>query len=226
MYPDLNQEQRNAVVAPIGPVLVRAGAGSGKTRVLTLRIRHLIVEHNIAPASILAVTFTNKAASELRTRLRELLKERSRGLTSGTFHSIGLRILREVLGGRIKGYTKDFSIYGQEEQRQLAQSALEQWRGRPPMVLEPEQVLNRISRLKSRLLSPQLALRMTGGDAQAAYVAGLYDAYQRSLRKHNAIDFDDCILLPYRLLSEDPDLLADYQARWRHVLVDEYQDTD
>ncbi|HEX6291624.1 MAG TPA: UvrD-helicase domain-containing protein [Herpetosiphonaceae bacterium] len=226
LYPDLNAEQRQAVISPIGPVLVRAGAGSGKTRVLTLRIHYLITAHQIAPSSILAVTFTNKAATELRGRLRELLKERSRGLTTGTFHSVGLRILRESLAGRLKGYTKDFSIYGEEEQRQLAQSALESWRGRPPLMLEPEQVLRRISRLKSRLLTPQLALRMAGGDQQAAYVAGLYDSYQRSLRKHNAIDFDDCILLPYRLLSDDPDLLAEHQARWQHVLVDEYQDTD
>ncbi len=226
MYPELNHEQRSAVVAPIGPVLVRAGAGSGKTRVLTLRIRHLIAEHQVAPTSILAVTFTNKAAKELRVRLRELLKDRSRGITSGTFHSIGLRILRESIAGRIKGYTQDFSIYGEDEQRQLAQTALEQWTGRPPLVLEPEQVLSRISRLKSRMLTPQLATRVAGGDGQAAYVAGLYDTYQRSLRKHNAIDFDDCILLPYRLLSDDPELLAEYQARWRHLLVDEYQDTD
>lgn len=226
LYPDLNQEQRSAVIAPIGPVLVRAGAGSGKTRILTLRIHHLIAEHGVAPSSVLAVTFTNKAATELRARLRELLKEKSRGLTTGTFHSIGLRVLRESIGGRIKGYTKDFSIYGEDEQRQLAQTALEKAPGRPPIVLEPEQVISRISRLKSRLLTPQLALRMAGNDPQAAYVAGLYDTYQRNLRKHNAIDFDDCIVLPFRLLSDDPDLLHDYQQRWRHVLVDEYQDTD
>jgi DNA helicase-2/ATP-dependent DNA helicase PcrA len=226
MYPDLNQQQRSAVMAPVGPVLVRAGAGSGKTRVLTLRIHHLIVQHQVAPSSILAVTFTNKAATELRTRLRDLLGTRSRGITAGTFHSVGLRILRESVGGRIKGYTKDFSIYGEDEQRQLVQTALEKWPGRPPIVLEPEQALSRISRLKSNLLTPQLASRMAGGDSQAAYIAGLYDGYQRGLRKHNAVDFDDCILLPYRLLSDDPDLLADYQVRWRHVLVDEYQDTD
>jgi DNA helicase-2/ATP-dependent DNA helicase PcrA len=225
-YSDLNIQQRAAVTAPIGPVLVRAGAGSGKTKVLTLRIHHLIAEHNVPPSSLLAVTFTNKAANELRSRLRELLRERSRGITTGTFHSVGLRILRETLGGRIKGYTKDFSIYGEDEQRQLAQAALEAWRGRPPMVLEPEQALMRISRLKSKLLTPQLALRLAANDPQAAYIAGLYDHYQRSLRKHNAIDFDDCVLLPHRLLSDDPDLLAEYQARWRHVLVDEYQDTD
>ncbi len=213
-------------MAPIGPVLVRAGAGSGKTRVLTLRIRHLIIEHQVASSSILAVTFTNKAATELRGRLRELLGTRSRGITAGTFHSVGLRILRESLAGRLKGYTKDFSIYGEDEQRQLVQTALEKWPGRPPIVLEPEQALSRISRLKSSLLTPQIASRAAGGDPQAAYIAGLYDSYQRGLRKHNAVDFDDCILLPYRLLSDDPDLLADYQERWRHVLVDEYQDTD
>jgi len=103
---------------------------------------------------------------------------------------------------------------------------LESWRGRPPLMLEPEQLLSRISRLKSRLLTPQLATRAAGGDSGGAYVAGLYDAYQRSLRRHNAVDFDDCIVLPYRLLNSDPELLATYQERWRHVLVDEYQDTD
>lgn len=225
-HSDLNPEQRAAVLAPIGPVLVRAGAGSGKTRVLTLRIHHLIAQHGVQPSSILAVTFTNKAATELRTRLRELLGDRARGLASGTFHSIGLRVLRESIQGRLKGYTRDFSIYGVEEQRQLAQRALETWSGRAPMLLEPEQLLSRISRLKSRLISPQLAARMAGNDSPAAYVAALYDSYQRALRKHNAIDFDDCILLPYRLLSDDPDLLEAYQQRWRHVLVDEYQDTD
>ncbi len=225
LYPDLNEEQRRAVMAPVGPVLVRAGAGSGKTRVLTLRIRHLIAEHNAAPASILAVTFTNKAADELRARLRALLGNGSRGITSGTFHSVGLRILRESLGGRLKGYTGDFSIYGTEEQRQLAQTALDSYGGRPAAVLEADQVLQAIGRLKSRLLTPQLAQRVSR-DPQSSYVAALYDTYQRRLRKHNAVDFDDCILLPYQLLSSDPDLLAEYQTRWRHVLVDEYQDTD
>ncbi len=226
MLQNLNSEQRSAVLAPIGPVLVRAGAGSGKTRVLTLRIGHLIAEHGAGPRSILAVTFTNKAAAELRGRLRELLGHGARGITAGTFHSAGLQILRDNIGGRLPGYTADFGIYGSEEQLQLAQNALESWRGRPPIMLEPEQLLSRISRLKSRLLTPQLATRAAGGDSAGAYVAGLYDAYQRSLRRHNAVDFDDCIVLPYRLLSSDPELLAGYQERWRHVLVDEYQDTD
>lgn len=226
LYQNLNPEQRAAVLAPIGPVLVRAGAGSGKTRVLTLRIGHLIAEHGARPRSILAVTFTNKAAAELRGRLRELLGRGVRGITAGTFHSAGLQILRDNIAGRLPGYTADFGIYGSEEQLQLAQSALEGWRGRPPLMLEPEQLLSRISRLKSRLLTPQLATRATGGDAAGAYVAGLYDAYQRGLRRHNAVDFDDCIVLPYRLLNADSELLAAYHERWQHVLVDEYQDTD
>lgn len=225
LYPDLNNDQRHAVMAPVGPVLVRAGAGSGKTRVLTLRIAHLIAQHNVAPSAILAVTFTNKAATELRTRLRALLKNTGRGLTSGTFHSVGLGILRDAISGRIKGYTKDFTIYGSDEQQQLAQAALDAYTGRPPMLLEADQLQQRISRLKSRLLTPQLAQRMAH-DAQSSYVAALYDSYQRRLRKQNAIDFDDCIGLPYQLLSSDSDLLAEYQERWQHVLVDEYQDTD
>jgi len=110
LYQNLNPEQRAAVLAPIGPVLVRAGAGSGKTRVLTLRIGHLIAEHGVGPRSILAVTFTNKAAAELRGRLRELLGHAARGITAGTFHSAGLQILRDNIAGRLPGYSRFWDL--------------------------------------------------------------------------------------------------------------------
>ena len=221
----LNPQQQAAVVAPIGPVLVRAGAGSGKTRVLTLRIAHL-VEHERVPAStILAVTFTNKAADELRSRLKEQLGTRGRGLVAATFHRVGLRMLRESVGGRLRQYTKDFSIYGADEQLQLATEAQTAYTGRVPLALEPDQVLRRISRLKAQLLTPALAARLAQDD-QEAYIAALYRAYQRKLEALNAVDFDDCILQAHRLLAEHPDVLEHYQERWRHVLVDEYQDTD
>ncbi len=222
----LNSEQRRAVEAPLGPVLVRAGAGSGKTRVLTLRIAHLIQQRSVAPGAILAVTFTNKAATELRGRLREMLGKSGRGLVAATFHSVGLRILRESVGGRLRAYTKDFSIYGSDEQLQLAAEAQAAYTGRPPLLLEPDQILSRISRLKSQLLTPQLAARVAGDDAQGGYIAALYRGYQRKLESHNAVDFDDCILLAYRLLNEHPDVHDLYSERWQHVLVDEYQDTD
>ncbi len=222
---DLNPEQAQAVRAPLGPVLVRAGAGSGKTRVLALRIAHLIEEQRVSPAQIVALTFTNKAAKELRERLRARLGGRGRGITAGTFHSLGLRILRQSIAGRLRPYLATFSVYGPDEQLQVAATALAEGSSSPPVILEPADLLRAISRLKSRMIAPRVAARVAA-DAEAAYVASLYAAYQRRLARQNAIDFDDCILLPLRLFDEHPDVRDGYLARWRHVLVDEYQDTD
>jgi DNA helicase II / ATP-dependent DNA helicase PcrA len=221
----LNAEQRAAVTAPAGPVLVRAGAGSGKTRVLTLRIAYLIERHGAQPGQILALTFTNKAAKEMRQRLRAMLGARARGLVAGTFHSVCARLLREQIAGRIGHYTGDFSIYAADEQLQLAAEALDAATERPPMLLEPEELLRRISRAKSRTLTPRLMARFAP-DPVERFVAGCYSRYQRALERANAVDFDDLILLTHRLLSEHPDVLEACQARWRHLLVDEYQDTD
>ena len=221
----LNPEQRAAVTAPLGPVLVRAGAGSGKTRVLTLRIAYLIEQHNASSASILALTFTNKAAKEMRDRLRKQLGNRARGLTTGTFHAVCGKLLRAEIAGRIGHYTADFTIYGADEQLQLAAAALDAAKDRPPQLLEPNDLMRLISRNKSRLLSPRLAARFAR-DPLDAFVAGCYRRYQRSLERANALDFDDMILMAHQLLSEHPDLLEKYQRRWAHVLVDEYQDTD
>lgn len=221
----LNPAQRLAVTAPIGPVLVKAGAGSGKTRVLTLRIAYLITHYGVAPQQILAVTFTNKAAREMRERLRHLLGARIRGLTSGTFHAVCTRILRESIEGRLKGYTASFSIYSGDEQLQLAAEALAPVTETPPRSIEADEVLRLISRAKSRMLTPRLMARFAA-DPLDRFIAACYRRYQRALEQANALDFDDLILNTYRLLSDDPDLLATYQQRWRHVLVDEYQDTD
>jgi DNA helicase-2/ATP-dependent DNA helicase PcrA len=221
----LNPEQRAAVVAPVGPVLVRAGAGSGKTRVLTLRIAYLIERQGAGAGQILALTFTNKAAKEMRERLRKALGARARGLLAGTFHSVCARLLREQIAGRIGHYTGDFSIYAADEQLQLAAEALDSATERPPMLLEPDELLRRISRAKSRMLSPRLMARFSP-DPVDRFVAGCYGRYQRALERANAVDFDDLILLTHRLLAEHHDVLDACQERWRHVLVDEYQDTD
>ncbi|WP_129632820.1 UvrD-helicase domain-containing protein [Candidatus Oscillochloris fontis] len=220
----LNPEQRAAVLAPVGPVLVRAGAGSGKTRVLTLRIAHLI-SIGAKPSQILALTFTNKAAREMRERLRKQLGAGARGLVAGTFHATCVRVLREMIAGRVGTYTADFSIYAGDEQLQLAAAALDAATERPPMLLEPEEVLRRISRAKSRLLTPRLMARFAP-DPVDRFVAGCYRRYQRALEQANALDFDDLILVTHRLLTEHHDLLESLQTRWQHVLVDEYQDTD
>ena len=222
---DLNQEQAQAVRAPVGPVLVRAGAGSGKTRVLALRIAYLIEEQRVPPAAIVALTFTNKAADELRVRLRARLGSRARGITAGTFHSLGLRILRRSIAGRLRPYLDTFSVYGTDEQLQVAATVMAEGSARPAVILDPPDVLRAISRLKSRMIAPPIAARVAA-DAEAAYIAGLYAAYQRRLARQNAIDFDDCILLPLRLFADHPDLRDEYLERWQHVLVDEYQDTD
>lgn len=221
----LNADQRSAVTAPIGPILVRAGAGSGKTRVLTLRIGFLIDHYGAAPTSILALTFTNKAAREMRERLRALMGHRIRGLTTGTFHAVCARLLREEIAGRIGHYSGDFTIYAADEQLQLAAAALDAAVERPPVLLEPADLLGRISRAKSRLLTPRLMLRFAQ-DSLDQFVAGCYRHYQRALERANALDFDDLIRLTYQLLSEHHDVLEVYQERWQHVLVDEYQDTD
>jgi DNA helicase-2/ATP-dependent DNA helicase PcrA len=225
LFASLNPEQRTAVAAPPGPILVRAGAGSGKTRVLTLRIAYLIVEHGVSPSNILALTFTNKAAREMRQRLRDMPGVSIRGLTAGTFHSVCASVLREHIAGRIGSYTADFTIYAEDEQVHLASAALDAARERPPALLEPEELLRHISRAKSRLLTPRLAARFARDDL-ARFVAGCYQRYQRSLERANALDFDDLILLTHRLFSEHPDVLDACQSRWRHVLIDEYQDTD
>ncbi|ABU59426.1 UvrD/REP helicase [Roseiflexus castenholzii DSM 13941] len=221
----LNPKQYTAVTAPPGPILVRAGAGSGKTRVLTLRIAYLIAECGVSPSHILALTFTNKAAREMRQRLRNLPGVSIRGLTAGTFHSVCAALLREHITGRIGRYTSDFTIYAEDEQAQLAALALDAARERPPVLLEPTELLRHISRAKSRLLTPRLAARFARDDLER-FVAGCYQRYQRSLEHANALDFDDLILLTHRLLAEHPDVLDTCQARWRHVLIDEYQDTD
>jgi DNA helicase-2/ATP-dependent DNA helicase PcrA len=222
----LNDAQREAVLAPIGPTLVRAGAGAGKTRVLTLRIAHLIEIERAAPKSILAVTFTNKAASELKTRLKATLGNGARGASTGTFHRICLDILREHIEGHLGSYTRSFSIYGADDQLMVVQRAMDASTARPPALVEAPQVLHTISRFKSRLLTPLQATRSAGGDPLAAYAAGIYVGYQRILTDSNAIDFDDCIVLTHRLLERNEDVLARCQERWRHVLVDEFQDTD
>jgi DNA helicase-2/ATP-dependent DNA helicase PcrA len=221
----LNPQQRMAVTMPIGPVLVQAGAGTGKTRVLTLRIAYLVKQHSIPPARILALTFTNKAAKELRERLRTLLGQQLRGLTSGTFHSVCARILRAEIGGRIGNYTSDFTIYAADEQLQVAAEALDGATERPPQQVEPEDILRHISRAKSRLIKPRMKAR-GGQGPMDAFTMGCYRRYQRILARSNALDFDDLILLTHQLFTEYPDVLDAYQERWPHLLVDEYQDTD
>jgi DNA helicase-2/ATP-dependent DNA helicase PcrA len=221
----LNVEQQSAVTAPIGPILLKAGAGSGKTRVLTLRIAHMVQQHRIDPSTILALTFTNKAAKEMRSRLRSVLGTQVKQLTTGTFHSICVQILRAHIEGKIGHYTRNFSIYSGDEQEQLAQQSIDAAPEPSPEATEVDDLMRRISRAKSRLQTPRMLLAQAE-NANDSWVALRYRHYQGLLAEANALDFDDLIQITYRLLSEHEDILDAVQKRWKHLLVDEYQDTD
>ncbi len=223
----LNPEQQQAVAIDDGPVLVVAGPGSGKTRVLAHRIAWLISEMQVPPTGILAVTFTNKAAREMRDRVDNLLgPEASAGLTMGTFHSFGVRLLRENPGfvaDRL-GVLPNFSIYDDADQIAIAKQAVIA-QGLDPKTVAPRRMLSRISAAKSTLLSPtDVADEARTYDDEI--VSRVYREYQRLLSTANAVDFDDLLGLPLRLFDAEPLLLDRYQDRFRHVLVDEYQDTN
>ncbi len=220
---DLNPEQRQAVTHPGGPLLVLAGAGSGKTRVLTYRIAYLIRARDVPPARILAVTFTNKAAAEMRQRLELLLGGAvARPMWIGTFHAICSRILRQ--DGAAIGIPPTFAIYDEEEQRRVLRQAMEALgldeRRYPPQVLHAI-----IGRAKDDALDPdRFAARARTYLEEAA--ARVWRAYEARLREEGALDFDDLLCEVLRLFETHPDVLARYQERFLHVLVDEYQDTN
>jgi DNA helicase II / ATP-dependent DNA helicase PcrA len=223
----LNPSQQEAVTTTEGPVLVVAGPGSGKTRVLTHRIAYLIEEQGISADQILAVTFTNKAAREMRDRVDRLLGGGSAaGLVMGTFHALGVRILRQnpgLVADRI-GLLPNFLIYDDADQLELAKRSVVAI-GLDPKQLVPRRMLSRISAAKSMLLSPdEVANEATTYDDEL--VVRVYREYERTLRGANAVDFDDLLGLPIRLFDEVPQLLENYQRRFRYILVDEYQDTN
>ena len=219
---DLNSAQREAVLHPRGPLLVLAGAGSGKTRTLTHRIAYLMASGQARPEHILAITFTNKAAGEMRERLRGLIGAASGKLWVATFHASCARILRRE--APYLGYSREFSIYDAEDQLTLARRCLEglDWDERR---YPPPAMIAAVSRAKSELLDPGEAWEMAR-DYQGERVAVFYRRYAECLRAANALDFDDLIALTVRLFREQPGILDAYRDRFRQVLVDEYQDTN
>jgi ATP-dependent DNA helicase UvrD/PcrA len=223
----LNPQQQLAVTTTEGPVLVVAGPGSGKTRVLTHRIAYLIRERGVLADQILAVTFTNKAAREMRDRINRLVgEETANGLVMGTFHSLGVRILRQnpgILADRL-GILPNFLIYDDTDQIDTVKQAIVAI-GLDPKRVAPRRMLSRISAAKSMLLGPdEYSNNVETYDDEV--VARVYREYQRLLRKANALDFDDLLVVPLRLYDEAPSILARYQERFRYILVDEYQDTN
>ena len=217
---DLNPAQQEAVQHTEGPTLVVAGAGSGKTRVLTYRIAYLIGEKGVRPSSILAVTFTNKAANEMKERIVRLVGDASRQIWAGTFHSMCARILR--VHGPAIGLPAGFTIFDDGDQIALVSECIDQM-ALPEKKYQPRRVLSVISTAKERLVSPEeFPLRFEG--AFEDVVGRIYRLYEDKLHENSALDFDDLILWVVRLFRERPDVLSGYQDRFHYILVDEYQD--
>jgi DNA helicase-2/ATP-dependent DNA helicase PcrA len=219
---DLNPAQREAVLTTEGPLLVIAGAGSGKTRVLTYRVAHLINAVGAKPNEILAITFTNKAAGEMKERLQRLLGRTGQGLWILTFHAACGRILRRE--AQRLGYRSNFTIYDQADQVRLVKQCLEELE-RDPKRFTPRGIHNQISHAKNRLISPD----EYANQVQSFYdqtVADVYQLYQRRMFASNAVDFDDLLMLTVDVLERFPDVREKWQKAFRYILVDEYQDTN
>src|SRR3990170_1876162 len=219
MLNKLNPVQREAVIHLDGPLLVLAGAGSGKTRVITHKIAYLVNECGYEPRNIAAITFTNKAANEMRARVGDLLKNtNTKGLVVSTFHSLGMHILRAE--ARLLGYKPQFSIFDSSDTwkifSELTNSGDKQ---------EIRDMQTQISNWKSAFVSPAQAAQIAEND-EAKVHARIYSRYQETLRAYQATDFDDLIHLPVVLFNEHPEALLRWQQRLRYLLIDEYQDTN
>jgi DNA helicase-2/ATP-dependent DNA helicase PcrA len=224
----LNPQQREAVETVHGPMLILAGAGSGKTRVITYRIAYLVEHENVAPDRILAVTFTNKAASEMAARVEQLIGQHSLAKPAiSTFHSFCVRMLRRDINAlqiNGKGYTRDFVIYDEADQQQLIKTAIKRL-GIDDKKLTPRGVLSLISSAKNHMQDPQ-EMYLNSAEPKMERIAHIYKIYKDELLKANALDFDDLLLESVRLLKADSATREKYQRRFQYMLVDEYQDTN
>ena len=218
----LNDSQKAAVKAVDKPVLIFAGAGSGKTRVLTHKIAFLIKEDIVKAEEILAVTFTNKAAEVMKQRVAKLMKNKVQEINIGTFHSICARILRNEI--RHLGFSKDFAIYDRTDQISLLKLIMAE-ENIPKNILMPKTVRNKISYFKSQLINPNHAMKSVK-TAQDKSIIDVYKSYNKSLKENNAVDFDDLLNFPLDIFNNHPRILNKYQKLWKYILVDEYQDTN
>ena len=222
-FDNLNENQRDAVESITGPVLVLAGAGTGKTRVLTTRFAHIVVEGKARPWEVLAVTFTNKAAREMKERAARLLGRSVEGWWVGTFHALSARILRSH--AELAGLKHNFTILGEDDQLRLLGQLLEDHdvdaKKSPPRLL-----LSVIQRWKDRGLNPDKVSPAEGAKFAGGKALAIYDAYQERLRTLNAVDFGDLLLHVLGLFADDAGVLERYQRQFRYILVDEYQDTN
>lgn len=222
-YDSLNPNQKEAVFCTEGPLLVLAGAGSGKTRVLTHRIAYLIEEKGVNPWNIMAITFTNKAAGEMRERVDKQVGFGSESIWVSTFHSTCVRILRRHIENL--GYSTNFTIYDSDDQKTLLKQILKKLDIDTKMYKE-RAVAGKISSAKDELVTPEEFLLNAGGDFREQKVGQIYEEYQNQLKKNNALDFDDLIVKTVELFQNCPEVLDYYQERFRYIMVDEYQDTN
>lgn len=219
----LNSEQKKAVLHVDGPLLILAGAGSGKTRVLTNRIAYLIKEIGVHPASILAITFTNKAAKEMRERIDRLVDNVSDSIWVSTFHSMCVRILRRDI--EKIDYDRSFVIFDYTDQQTVVKDCLKELNINEKN-FPPRSMLEMIGRAKDELIEPATYEKMYAADYRMSKVAKIFELYQKKLKQNNALDFDDIIMLTIKLFSTHPEVLEYYQRKFKYILVDEYQDTN
>ena len=223
IYDTLNKEQKEAVFHTEGPLLILAGAGSGKTRVLTHRIAYLIDEKGVNPWNILAITFTNKAAGEMRERVDRIVGFGSESIWVSTFHSTCVRILRRHI--ERLGYSTNFTIYDADDQKTLMKDVCKQLQI-DTKIYKERSLLAAISSAKDEMISPDTYELNAAGDYHKQKIAKVYREYEKQLRSNNALDFDDLLVKTVQLLQTQPDILEYYQERFRYIMVDEYQDTN
>ncbi|MBO6792358.1 MAG: UvrD-helicase domain-containing protein [Balneolaceae bacterium] len=219
----LNKQQHEAVTTTNGPLLIVAGAGSGKTRVLTFRIAYLLQQFKAAPNEILALTFTNKAAREMKERILKLIGDKAQKLWMGTFHSIFSKILR--FEAEKLGYGKDFTIYDTSDSEQVIKQILQELNF-DPKEIKPKTIRNKISDAKNQLISTDAYQNRFVSSTLDDITSRVYTIYQKRLKQSNAMDFDDLLVKPIELFEENPELLEQYQDRFKYILIDEYQDTN
>ncbi len=219
----LNDEQRAAVTSPDGPVLILAGAGSGKTRTLTYRIAYLISEKGVSPRNILAVTFTNKAAGEMKERVEDLVGPDARYMQVSTFHAACMRILHSEIG--LLGYGEKFTVYDTDDQKSIMKTVCKKLNVDTKRIRE-RTIINEISSAKNELIDCSEYEKFVYNDFFKTIYARCYREYQETLRKNNAVDFDDIIMLTVQLFAQYPEVLEKYSERFKYILVDEYQDTN
>lgn len=219
----LNDKQYEAVTKTEGPVLVIAGAGSGKTKVLTHKIAYLIQEKNVLPWNILAITFTNKAANEMKERIESLVGEQAKDIWMGTFHSICVRILRKFID-RI-GYDSSFIIFDTSDQKTLIKKCMKDLQIDDKLFTE-KSIQSEISNAKNEMLESDQYLARAHGDFRKERIGQVYEMYQKRLKENNAIDFDDIINFTLKIFEQNEDVLSYYSSKFKYVLVDEYQDTN